>query len=63
MSPAPAYVTGIRRMTPELGWILATRRASRKTDARCRWLPASRAAPNGGRGSDLVILSGIWTHA
>jgi len=31
-------------MTPELAWIFALFRPRSKTDARCGWLPAARAA-------------------
>ena len=50
-------------MTPKLGWIFAGLRPSGKIEARFRQLPSPRGSPNGGRGADLAIFAGIWTHS
>jgi hypothetical protein len=56
MSSAPAYVTGIRRMTPELG---LNTRASLGFPQDRREVPLATGisgSPNGVEGSDLDIL-------
>ena len=53
----------IPRITSELTQIFALFRPCCKTDARCGLATSSSGSPNDGRGSDLAIFPGIWTHS
>ena len=51
-------------MTPKITRIFALFRPCCKTDAaRCWMATSSSGSPNDGRGADLAIFTGIWTHS
>src|SRR5262245_43815018 len=57
------FLAEILQMNPKPASMFAFSRPSCKTDARCRPLPAPRVTRALGRGSDLAISPGIWTHS
>ena len=56
-------VTDIPRMTPKPTWRVAILQRPWKPDREMWLATSSSGSPNDGRGADLAIFTGIWTHA